>query len=112
MAGPLGELEQLLLLALLRLEGEASGADLREELEHRIGRTVLPGAVYTIMERMVERGLIGAFTTDSAPARGGRPRKYYRMRRAGERALAESYQQVRGMAAGLDERLRRLGESG
>lgn len=110
MAGPLGELEQLLLLALLRRGGEASGIDLREELEERIGRTVLPGAVYTIMERMAGRGLVSSFLGDTTPERGGRRRKYYRLEPSGERALARSYRQVARMAEGLDEELARLME--
>lgn len=110
MAGPLGELEQLLLLALLRRGGEASGIDLREELEERTGRTVLPGAVYTIMERMAGRGLVSSFLGDTTPERGGRRRKYYRLEPSGERALARSYRQVARMAEGLDEELARLME--
>lgn len=106
MAGSLGELEQLLLMALVRQGGEASGIDLREELQGRTGRDVLPGAVYTIMERLRGRGLVTAFTGEATPARGGRRRKYYRMAPSGARALAESYRQVERMAEGILEHLR------
>lgn len=112
MARSLGELEQLLLMALLRRGGEASGIDLREELHERTGRVVLPGAVYTIMERMRERGLVTSFTGDATPARGGRRRKYYRIAPAGEEALARSYRQIERMAEGLSDRLRRALEEG
>ena len=106
MGGSLGELEQLLLMALLRRDGEASGIDLRAELADRTGRSVLPGAVYTIMERMRERGLVTAFTGEATPERGGRRRKYYRITPAGERALAASYRQVERMVEGIAGRLR------
>ena len=106
MGSTLGELEQLLLMALLRIGGEASGIDLRAELADRTGRDVLPGAVYTIMERLRERGLVSSFTGDATPERGGRRRKYYRMLPSGERALALSYRQVERMAEGLADRLR------
>lgn len=106
MAGPLGELEQLLLMALLRRGGEASGVDLREELDQQAGRSVLPGAVHTIMERMRGRGLVTAFTGEAAPVRGGRRRKYYRITPAGEGVLAASYRQVERMAEGITDRLR------
>jgi len=108
MAGHLGELEQLLLLGLLRRGGEASGIDLREELQDRTGRRVLPGAVYNIMERLLERDLVEVFFGDEVPERGGRRRKYYRITRAGERTLADSYRQIERMADGFAERLRRL----
>jgi PadR family transcriptional regulator len=109
MGGTLGELEQLLLMALVRLGGEASGIDLRAELAERTGRNVLPGAVYTIMERQRERGLVTSFTGDATPERGGRRRKYYRMAPGGERALAMSYRQVERMADGIEDRLRAHG---
>ena len=112
MSKSLGELEQLLLMALLRYGGEASGIDLREELEERTGRVVLPGAVYTIMERLRGAGFVSTFTGDKAPERGGRRRKYYRIKPAGEDALARSYHGVARMAEGLEDRLtRRLGET-
>lgn len=106
MGGTLGELEQLLLMALLQLGGEGSGIDLRGELARRAGRTVLPGAVYTIMERLRERGLVTSFTGETTPKRGGRRRKYYRMAPSGEQALAASYRQVDQMAEGIADRLR------
>lgn len=106
MAGTLGELEQLLLLALLQRGGEASGIDLREELKERTERDVLPGTVYNVMERLLERGLVESYVGDKAPERGGRRRKYYRMLAEGERVLAASYRQVEAMAGGLRARLR------
>jgi DNA-binding PadR family transcriptional regulator len=106
MGNTLGELEQLLLMALLRLGGEASGIDLRTELTDRIGRTVLPGAIYTIMERLRERGLVTSYTGASSPQRGGRRRKYYRLAPSGERALADAYRQVERMSEGIADRLR------
>ena len=105
MGRSLGELEQLLLMALLQRGGEASGIDLRAEVQERTGRQVLPGAIYTIMERLRERGLVTSFTGDSTPARGGRRRKYYQMTPSGEIHLARAYRQVDAMADGLRERL-------
>ena len=106
MGSTLGELEQLLMMALLQRGGEASGIDLREELRARTGRVVLPGAVYTVMERLRERGLVSSYTGERAPERGGRRRKYYRMLPAGEEAVAHAYAQVERMAEGLGARLR------
>ena len=57
------------------------------------------------MERLRGRGLVTSFTGDSAPERGGRRRKYYRMTASGEEELARTYRQVDAMADGLRERL-------
>jgi PadR family transcriptional regulator len=110
MAGKMGELEQLLLLALLQRGGEASGIDLREELEKRTGRRVLPGAVYNVMERLLERDLVESYVGEETPERGGRRRKYYRIVPEGERVLADSYRQVEQMAEGLVAHLRQLAQ--
>lgn len=104
--GVLGELEQLLLLALLQRGGDASGIDLREELSTKASRTVSPGAVYTIMERLRERGLVSAYTSEATPVRGGRRRKHYRMEPAGEAVLARAWSEVDRMSEGLVARLR------
>ena len=46
-----------------------------------------------------------SFTGESAPERGGRRRKYYRVTPSGEDELARAYRQVDAMADGLRERL-------
>ena len=73
----LGEFEQLLLFALLRLDEPAYGVTIRREIERRTGRKPSPGAVYTALERLERRGLVTSWLGSSR--RGGRacaaPRK-------------------------------------
>jgi hypothetical protein len=61
----LGEFEQVLLFALLRLGDDAYGVPIRRDIEERTGRTVSSGAVYTAKEvlptRAKRRAGIGAF---------------------------------------------------
>lgn len=102
----LGELEQVVMLALLRLAGdEAHGAMIVRELEENLGRRVSPGALYTVLERLGEKGYVESWIGDSTPARGGRRRKVYRLLPAGARELRSWYSGVRGMA---DDYLGRL----
>ena len=49
----LGEFEQVVLLAVARLEDEAYGMRVREEIEVRAGRRATIGAVYATLERLV-----------------------------------------------------------
>ncbi len=109
--GYLGEFEQLILFALLQLEDDAYGVTIREAIEERTGRAVSAGAIYTTLGRLEERGLVRSETEPSVKGRMGRPRKYYRLRRDGARALQESYATVQAMAGGLIPRLNRLAES-
>lgn len=102
MGRSLGDLEQLMLFALLRLGGAASSVDVMEEIEGRAGRSVSPGALYNVMHRLAGRGLVEAETGTETPARGGRRRKHYRLTTDGRRSIAEAWRQVRNMADGFE----------
>lgn len=108
MAARIGEFEQLLLLALLRLGDDAYGVTLRREIEERTGRVVSAGAVYTAMERLEARGLVSSEIGEPTPRRGGKAKKYYRIETKGAQAVAASYEALREMARGLGPRLARL----
>ena len=98
----LGEFEQLVMLTVLRLGDDAYGAAVRQELQERAGRDVSPGAVFTTLERLEERGLVASRYGDPTPERGGRRKRYYRLRQDGRRALAHSLQTLRRVAEGLE----------
>lgn len=106
----LGEFEQLILLALLRLGDDAYGVTVREEIHRRTGRDVAQGAVYTALNRLAERGFVSSHVGETTPDRGGRRRKYYALEQAGARALHRSVSQVRDMASGLLPKLADLAE--
>ena len=75
----LGELEEQVLLGLLRLEGESYAVPVAAELEKRAGRAVSPATVYMVMRRLESRGLLTSHVGTSDPKRGGRPRRFYRV---------------------------------
>jgi DNA-binding PadR family transcriptional regulator len=101
----LGEFEQLILLALLRLEPEAYGASIQREIETRSGRGVLLGAVYTTLDRLERKGLVVSWMGAPTAERGGRRKKLYRLQPAGAEALASALRVVRQLAAGVERRL-------
>jgi len=107
--GYLGEFEQLILYSVILLDDDAYGVAIREAIEDRTGRVVSAGAIYTALGRLEERGLVRSWTgdTQSGP---GRPRKYYRVRPEGARALKESYEAINAMAGGLMPKLAELAE--
>ena len=57
--GYLGEFEQMLLLAAMRLEDDAYGVALMQELEGCVGRSVSRGSVYVTLDRLEDKGWIG-----------------------------------------------------
>jgi DNA-binding PadR family transcriptional regulator len=101
----LGEFEQVLLFALLRVGAEGHGVDLVREIEERTGRQVSPGALYTGLERLERKGLVSSWIGDSTPERGGRRRKCYRLEPAGAAELRASYTALQRLAAGMGSRL-------
>jgi DNA-binding PadR family transcriptional regulator len=108
----LGEFEQLLLFALLRLGEDAYGVTLRREIETRTSRAVSAGAVYTAMERLEARGFVSSFIGAPTPQRGGKRKKYYRLEQAGARALTRSYKSLHEMAKGVLPDLARVASNG
>lgn len=73
--GFLGEFEQMLLLAALRLGEEAYGVALMRELETAVGRRVSRGSVYVTLDRMEEKGWVSSSLSEAREERGGRPRR-------------------------------------
>ena len=103
----IGEFEQLVMLTVLRLDDGAYTAAVRQELLERAGRDVSPGAVFTTLERLESRGLVASRYGDPTPERGGRRKRFYRLRAEGRRALNHSLDTIRRAAEGLDAKLER-----
>lgn len=101
----LGELEQMVLLAIVALGDEAYGAAVRREIAKRTGRDVPAGAIYTVLDRLERGGLVASHVGRPTAERGGRRKRHYRMRVDGAKALETSLERMRRMADGLDERL-------
>ncbi len=97
----LGEFEQVVLLAVLRLDDNAYGVTIRNEIETRTGRDAVMGAVYAALARLEQKGFIRGRVSKPEPVRGGRSRKLFRVTGPGTRALQRSMQMVARMAEGL-----------
>ena len=97
-----GELEQMVLLAVLRLGEDAYGGRIRKELEERAERGVARGALYVTVDRLVEKGLLNARMGDSTPGRGGRRRRYLALTPEGLVAIQRSRRTWMRMWEGLD----------
>ena len=98
----LGEFEQLILLAILRLGAQAYGVTIRAELADRAGRTIAPGALYTALERLETKGFITSRMGEPTPQRGGRAKRYVTVTAAGVQALTRALQAYQQLLDGLD----------
>jgi PadR family transcriptional regulator PadR len=98
----LGEFEQLVLLALMRLGPDAYGATIRREIEARTGRDLAISAVYVTLERLEIKGLVKSRIGDPTPQRGGRRRKHFALQPAGRRAITVACRAFKLMTEGLE----------
>ena len=101
----LGDFEQLILMALVRLRENAYGVSMRKEIEERTGRSISAGAIYTALDRLESRGFVSSRLGDPTPQRRGRPRKFYRLEPPGAEALNRSYSALSRMAKGIGPQL-------
>ena len=102
----LGEFEQLVLLAILRLDAAAYGVTIVAELEKTAGRQVSRGALYTTLLRMEQKGLLRWRIDPGTIDRDGLPRRCYTVSDRGLGALRATRQVLRRMWSGLEDVLK------
>ena len=93
----LGEFEQFLLLAILKLADDAYGTSIRQLLSDTINRDVTIGALYTTLERLEKKGMLNSRMGEATAERGGRAKKYFTVSAKGQRALKRSKQALNVM---------------
>jgi PadR family transcriptional regulator PadR len=98
----LGEFEQVVLLAILRLGDGAYGVSIREEIQARTDREPSPGALYTTLDRLEEKGLLRSRLGDPTPQRGGRAKRYVEVTATGVEAVARAQRSYRRLLEGLE----------
>jgi DNA-binding PadR family transcriptional regulator len=86
----LGEFEQVVLLALLRIGHDAYGAEIRQLLHEQVNRNVAIGALYLTLERLEKKGMVNSTLGESTPERGGRAKRYFEVTGKGQKALSRS----------------------
>src|SRR5690348_14787990 len=99
---PLGEFEQIVLLAVLRLGDSAYVVSIRIEIAAHTKREPAPVALYTILDRMEQNGLIQLHFGDPTPQRGGRAKRYVKVTKKGRAAVVAVQRSYQSLLRGLD----------
>lgn len=86
----IGEFEEIVLLTVGILHGNAYGVTIKDEIEIRLNREVSVGALQTTLRRLEKKGFLTAKHGDSAPSRGGRPKLYFKLTAYGKKAIEYS----------------------
>lgn len=98
----LGEFEQVVLLAIVRLGESCYGVPIRQEIEKRIQRRVSVGALYATLDRLEAKGYLHSWFSEATAQRGGRSKRYFRLLPAGAQALARSKSMLDRMWQGVE----------
>lgn len=97
----LGQLEELVLLATLRLNGDGYGASIQELIAEEASRDVSLGALYATLDRLERKGFISSRQGEPTAERGGRAKRYFKVEGAGKQALIDSESARRKVATGI-----------
>ena len=97
------DFEQQVLLAVWRLDDDAYGATVREELEERTGREVSQGAVYTTLVRLEKKGMLRSRMSDPTPVRGGKAKRLFDITAAGRSGVQAAREALDRLWDGLPD---------
>jgi DNA-binding PadR family transcriptional regulator len=97
--GLLGELEQLVLLAAIRLADQAYAVSIRDLIEAETGIAVTRSSVYVTLDRLDRKGYVSSWFGDPTPERGGKAKRHFQITAAGGRALAAAERAVARLRA-------------
>jgi PadR family transcriptional regulator, regulatory protein PadR len=100
-APPLGDFEQIALLAILRVGENAYGVTIRAEIAACTDREPAPGALYTTLDRLEEKGLVRSRLGEPTPQRGGRAKRYFTVTARGVEAVARAQRSYQRLLKGL-----------
>jgi DNA-binding PadR family transcriptional regulator len=103
MADQLGDLELLVMLALIRLSDEAYGVTIGRELERQGRRAVALASVYAVLERMERRGWVRSELGEATPERGGRAKRHFRATASGIKEVKRARATLIGLWQGIPE---------
>jgi len=97
----MGEFEQLVMVAALRLAPDGYGVSIVEEIEDRTGRDVSQAAAYLTLKRLEEKGWLNGRQVEGGEDRGHRERRCFEVTPEGRERLAQAHMEFTTMWEGL-----------
>lgn len=97
----LGEFEEVVLLTVAILHGEAYGIAIIDEMEKRLGRKVSMGAMQTALRRLETKGHLSSKFGEATKARGGKRKRYFSVTNFGKKSLEDAKEKRLGLWAAI-----------
>lgn len=89
----LGEFEEIVLLTVAILNGEAYGVNIIAEIEQRLERNVSLGAIQTVLKRLEDKNLVKSEFGEATKVRGGKRKRFYEITSKGRQVLSYTKEQ-------------------
>lgn len=86
----LGEFEEIVMLTVGVLYGDAYGVSLKKEIENRLNRKVSVGALQSSLKRLEEKGYLHSKDGEKTSSRGGRPKRYFEITASGKQIMQQT----------------------
>jgi len=99
----IGNLELMILLAVMRLEDAAYGVPISRQIEETVGHTVAMATVYATLDRLEARGLVKSELGDPTPERGGRAKRLFTITAKGVREAQDARRALTQLWSGLQQ---------
>ncbi|MEQ8417034.1 MAG: helix-turn-helix transcriptional regulator [Imperialibacter sp.] len=99
----LGEFEEVVLLTVAILYGEAYGIAIIEEMEKRLNRSVSIGSLQTVLRRLEKKGFLTSEFGEATQVRGGKRKRYFTVTQYGRKVMEEIKEQRLGMWSAIPE---------
>ncbi len=96
-----GEIEHLVLVAVLRLEKNAYAVQIGKEIRSRGGIDLSRGTLYITLSRLERKGFLQSWFADPTPERGGKSKRYFKLRAPALRALKQTRRVYQDMWRGV-----------
>ncbi len=93
----LGEFEEIVMLTVAILYGEAYGIAILNEIEKRLKRNVSIGSLQTVLRRLEKKGYLISEFGEATPERGGKRKRYFTVTKYGQKVLQETKEQRMGL---------------
>lgn len=89
----LGEFEEVVMLTVCVLHGQAYGIAIIDEMEKQLGRKVSIGSLQTVLRRLEEKGLLQSKLGEATKIRGGKRKRFFEATSQGRKILQETKEQ-------------------
>ena len=93
----LGEFEEIVMLTVAILHGDAYGIAIINEMESRLNRSVSIGSLQTVLRRLETKGYLESKLGESTKVRGGKRKRFFSVTAQGKKAMNESKEQRMGL---------------